>query len=46
MEGKLQDKTKELDLFSKEFADNLDVLRRSLVEIDERLGKDAAYQVK
>jgi hypothetical protein len=40
--------TKELDMFSKEFADNFDVLtsKEIAAEIDSRFGKDAAYQIK
>lgn len=40
--------TKELDMFSKEFADNFDVLtsKEIAAEIDNRFGKDAAYQIK
>ncbi len=40
--------TKELDLFSKEFADNFEVLtsKEIAAEIDNRFSKDAAYQLK
>jgi hypothetical protein len=39
---------KQVDLFSKEFADNFDVLTSPEIarEIDQRFGKEAAYQIK
>ncbi|MBS1789115.1 MAG: hypothetical protein JST85_15410 [Acidobacteria bacterium] len=39
---------KEVDLFSKEFADNFDLMTSPEInrEINKRFGKDAAYQIK